>query len=115
MSWFNKYKMRRKFTIRFFTIGVHLGAAAACKISSILFWPVIAKFTLQKTIASEKENRRHFIKPGLMIFLFALLASRVFHPVAFVGQGGVLTLWACWMCAPIRSFGALRNTNRKFL
>jgi len=81
--------------------GVLLGAAAACKISAILFAPVIAIIALQKIIvveaaaetASSTENRWHFVKLGLVTFFCAFAAFRVFHPVAFVGQGGVLTLW----------------------
>lgn len=66
--------------------GASFGAACACKFSSVLFAIVLIAFFIA---------RRKIVAPrnASVVLFAALLSFRVFHPIAFRGEGGVLTLW----------------------
>jgi hypothetical protein len=68
--------------------GLCWGAAIACKFSSVLFGFAIIAFLF---VGWKKGKAR--LAPTMLVLLAAFVAFRVLHPIAFRGEGGVLTLW----------------------
>jgi 4-amino-4-deoxy-L-arabinose transferase-like glycosyltransferase len=68
--------------------GLCLGAALACKFSSVLFVVVVIAFL----IARQRKGDAWLV-PTISCLFTAFTAFRISHPIAFRGEGGAPTLW----------------------
>ncbi len=79
--------------------GIGWGLALACKISTILFAPILPLFLLNSGVDIRLSRTRWLLVSGAILVLIAtVFAFRVFHPMAFRGEnawwslGGLLDL-----------------------
>ena len=72
--------------------GIGWGLALACKISTILFAPILPLFLLSSGVDIRQSRARWLLLSGTMLVLIATVFSfRSFHPIAFRGES---TWWS---------------------
>ena len=79
--------------------GLFLGAACACKISSLMFGAVIVLWALFSYSRREWKNS---LTTMSLIFFAAFWAFRILHPIGFRGEGSLLTLYGLLDIRPPR-------------
>ncbi|HEY0074433.1 MAG TPA: phospholipid carrier-dependent glycosyltransferase [Abditibacteriaceae bacterium] len=79
--------------------GLFFGAACACKISSLMFGAAIVIWALFSY--GRRDWKNGLIATGSVLFI-AFWAFRVLHPIAFRGEGGILTLFGLLDIRPPR-------------
>ncbi len=70
--------------------GLFFGAACACKISALLFGAV---FVFWAMLTKEKGQGKQHLMALACLFVIAFWTFRVFHPIAFHGNGGALSFF----------------------
>ncbi|MBV9867423.1 MAG: phospholipid carrier-dependent glycosyltransferase [Abitibacteriaceae bacterium] len=75
-----------------FWAGVWCGAAIACKISAVLFLPILVSLVTVQWRRTAPTNILSKARPVLLLLATVFITFRVLHPIAFTGTPSPLTL-----------------------